>query len=350
MLLKEKRIPIKEILFVGLLPSFIKKLFYRIKGYKIEKGVKIGFGSIIIGRNIHIKKNASIGYFSIIKSTNLKLGQFTIIGSFCYIDTEKMEIGDDSKIREQVYVGGMKTSDSYLKVGSRCTIMQGTYINPTKQITIGDDTGIGGRCLLFTHGSWLSVLDGYTASFSPIIIGNNVWIPWNVTILPNSNIGDHVIIGSNSLVNTKIPSKTVAIGNPAKVIIKNFPDKISDNEQVQQIELILNDFVSFLQFKGFDTIKVKENDLTLIKVKRKQIMSELVFLKEAQNYKFSVKDRVSLIFGESSSYVEEISSKMYHLSLFLKDKSRIGHSEIGEEFVKFLSRYGIRFTRIENYK
>jgi len=36
-------------------------------------------------------------------------------------------------------------------------IFANTQINPTEPIIIGDDTGIGGHCLLFTHGSWLKL-------------------------------------------------------------------------------------------------------------------------------------------------------------------------------------------------
>jgi hypothetical protein len=33
MLIKQKRIPVKEIFFIGLLPSFLKKIVYKLKGY-----------------------------------------------------------------------------------------------------------------------------------------------------------------------------------------------------------------------------------------------------------------------------------------------------------------------------
>ena len=52
----------------------------------------------------------------------------------------------------------------------------------------------------------------------PIVIGNHVWIGANSTILPEVTIGDNVIIGANSLVNKDIPSNTIAVGNPCRVI------------------------------------------------------------------------------------------------------------------------------------
>ncbi len=52
MLIKKKRLPVFEIITIGILPSFLKKLFYRIKGYKIGRNVNIGIGSVIIGRKV----------------------------------------------------------------------------------------------------------------------------------------------------------------------------------------------------------------------------------------------------------------------------------------------------------
>ena len=53
---------------------------------------------------------------------------------------------------------------------------------------------------------------------APVIIGNNVWIGGNVNVLPGVTIGDNVVIGAVSVVNKEIPSNSVAVGNPCKVI------------------------------------------------------------------------------------------------------------------------------------
>lgn len=52
----------------------------------------------------------------------------------------------------------------------------------------------------------------------PIVIGNNVYIGNNVIILPGVTIGNNVIIGAGAVVSKNIPSNSVAVGVPAKVI------------------------------------------------------------------------------------------------------------------------------------
>lgn len=49
-------------------------------------------------------------------------------------------------------------------------------------------------------------------------IGNNVFIGTNSVILGDIIVGDNVVIGACSFVNTNIPSNSIAVGNPAKVI------------------------------------------------------------------------------------------------------------------------------------
>lgn len=56
------------------------------------------------------------------------------------------------------------------------------------------------------------------------VVGNDVWIGQNVTILPGIHIGDGAIIGLNSTVASDVPPYTVVAGDPARPIRKRFDD------------------------------------------------------------------------------------------------------------------------------
>ena len=60
------------------------------------------------------------------------------------------------------------------------------------------------------------------------IIGNDVWIGQNATILPGVHIGDGAIIGANSVVGSDIPPYSIAVGNPARIIRQRFDDEMID--------------------------------------------------------------------------------------------------------------------------
>ena len=60
------------------------------------------------------------------------------------------------------------------------------------------------------------------------VIGNDVWIGQNATIMPGVHIGDGAIIGANSLVSKDVEPYTLVAGNPIRVIRKRFDDKLID--------------------------------------------------------------------------------------------------------------------------
>ena len=58
------------------------------------------------------------------------------------------------------------------------------------------------------------------------VVGNDVWIGQNVTVMPGVNIGDGAIIAANSIVTKDIPAYCIAGGNPCKIIKKRFDDEL----------------------------------------------------------------------------------------------------------------------------
>ena len=87
-------------------------------------------------------------------------------------------------------------------------------------VTIGDDCFIGPNVSIYTACHRTDPVERNTRQewAKPVTIGNNVWIGGSVTILPGVTIGDNVTIGAGSVVTRNIPSNTVAVGNPCKVI------------------------------------------------------------------------------------------------------------------------------------
>ena len=57
------------------------------------------------------------------------------------------------------------------------------------------------------------------------IIGNDVWVGYNATIMGGVKIGDGAIVASGALVNSDVEPYSIVAGQPAKVIGKRFTDE-----------------------------------------------------------------------------------------------------------------------------
>lgn len=87
-------------------------------------------------------------------------------------------------------------------------------------ITIGHNVLFAPNVSLFSAGHPLHYEPrnaGIEYAF-PITIGDNVWIGGGVIITAGVTIGSNVVIGAGSLVTKDIPSNTVAVGNPCKIL------------------------------------------------------------------------------------------------------------------------------------
>lgn len=79
------------------------------------------------------------------------------------------------------------------------------------------------------------------------LIGNDVWIGQNATILSGVHIGDGAIIGMNSTVGKDVSPYTIVAGNPAKEIRKRFDDELIElmlklqwwNQSVEEINRLI---------------------------------------------------------------------------------------------------------------
>ena len=84
----------------------------------------------------------------------------------------------------------------------------------------GNNVFIGPNCSFYTvnHPLDYETRNKGLEYAKRITVGNNVWMGGNVVVLPGITIGDNSVIGAGSVVTKDIPSNSVAVGNPTKVI------------------------------------------------------------------------------------------------------------------------------------
>jgi len=118
-------------------------------------------------------------------------------------------------IKDEVFIGPFVEIQKNVIIGSRTKIQSHSFI--CELVTIGSDCFVGHGVMfindLFTNGG---PARGDKSLWKRTIVGNNVSIGSNATILP-VNICDDVVIGAGSVVTKDIIHSGVYLGNPAKL-------------------------------------------------------------------------------------------------------------------------------------
>jgi acetyltransferase-like isoleucine patch superfamily enzyme len=182
----------------------------------------------------HRIKRAIIGYNTIIR--NSILGFDVFIGSQCAVVNTK--VGDNSYFNSNTKVNN-SIIGKFCSIGSNVKIGIGSH--PINMVS--------------THPSFYANNKGfetfadrmyYSENEGNIIIGNDVWVGSDATILNNVKIGNGAIIALGSIVTKDVPDYAIVAGAPAKVIKYRF----NENEI---------SFLNDVKWWDFEKKKLKEN-------------------------------------------------------------------------------------------
>lgn len=128
-------------------------------------------------------------------------------------------IGCSSKIMPHAKI---IPQQGFVKIGDNCTIQYGCLLYGVGGLEIGDHCRIAAYTVIspmnhiYKDPNTPIWKQGETAL--GIRIGRDVWIGSGVTILDGVVIGDGSVIGAGSVVTRSIPSYSVAVGVPARVV------------------------------------------------------------------------------------------------------------------------------------
>lgn len=100
------------------------------------------------------------------------------------------------------------------KIGEGFRIVHFGHIVINPEAIIGKNFNISQGCLI---GNSQGKKSGVPT------IGDNVCMNANSVIVGGVTIGDNVLIAPNAFINFDVPSNSIVIGNPAKIIAKNSP-------------------------------------------------------------------------------------------------------------------------------
>ncbi len=151
-----------------------------------------------------------------------------IIHSSCFI-ADSAEVIGDVKLKQNTsiwYNCVIRGDENNIRVGKHTNIQDGSVIHISKEYStiIGDYVTIGHKAII--HGCE---------------IGNNVLIGMGAIVLDGAIIEDNVLVGAGSIITPgkKIPSGTLVLGSPAKVI-RDLSEK-----EIEQLRQSAIDYVKY---------------------------------------------------------------------------------------------------------
>lgn len=109
-----------------------------------------------------------------------------------------------------------------IHIGEHVFINSGSTFLDSGSIEIGEHTLIGPSVQVYTPEHPMDYVERRKTieRAFPVKIGADCWIGGGAVICPGVTIGDRSIIGAGSVVTKDIPSDSMAVGNPARVIKK----------------------------------------------------------------------------------------------------------------------------------
>lgn len=143
------------------------------------------------------------------------------------IGNPRIRIGDDVQLHGRMTVIDAGSGGAELIIEDGAQIGHCVTFLISRQVLIGAGAGVSSECFVSDVDS--PVLDTYAGSAigleaAPVHIAAQAWIGRGSSVLKGVTVGEGSMVGVASVVTMDVPPRSVAMGNPARIIVRARPE------------------------------------------------------------------------------------------------------------------------------
>lgn len=202
--------------FLALLTN---KKYWKLHSFLI-KGIMTLYG-IKVGKNFYVEGVPKLKIRG--KAEDIIFGNnVSILGNIDIRNREQGKIIVEDDVTLDNDCRFVAANDAVLRIGKRSSIGCFSIFNCGVNVTLGEDCLISGMVHVQSsqHGFAKGVpVRDQKHRYGEIVLGKDVWVGVNATILMGAVLGDGCVVGAKSLVREGIyPANSILAGIPAKII------------------------------------------------------------------------------------------------------------------------------------
>lgn len=223
-----------------------------------------------------------------------------------------------------------------IEIHPAAKIAEGFFIDHGMGVVIGETAEVGKNCLLY-QGVTLGGTGKEKGKRHPTL-GSNVTVGAGAKILGAITIGNHAVIGANSVILKPVPDNAICVGVPGRITRKKIIRMTTEDGLVEVMDY----------FPDPTTEKIKELEARLAEISRKIEASEGMMRKGGRMKLYNT------LSGKKEDFVPVMPGqvRMYVCGITVYDHCHIGHARSAIVFDimrRYLAYRGFKVTFVKNF-
>ena len=179
-------------------------------------------------QRLRLESLLAIPYGWIYKAAFRRIGAASFVSPFIQaVGLDCVTLGNRSRISRNTRLLALKSYGSQvfspdIVIGDNVSIGFGCTLSCVNRLVIGHDVTIGDNVYLAdSHHDYSNPALGVLSQpllTGEVVIGQGAWIGYGAFVAGNVSIGEHAVVGANSVVTRSVPAYTVVAGVPARPV------------------------------------------------------------------------------------------------------------------------------------